>query len=336
MRFANYWWGIILFFLPYLWHLKSIQKKPTIPHPTLLFLAKQSTNHYRIKTILPRILRLGAITLLVIALMRPQKKLISDITNRYGVDIMVCLDVSSSMLAEDFTPNRISVAKDVLAQFIKNRPNDRIGLIVFGAQSYLQSPLTNDHNTLLYFLEKTHIGLAEDGTAIGMAIANAVKRLKDSQAKSKLVLLITDGDNNAGAIDPETAAKLAATYNIKIYAVGVGNPDGAPIPIGMDPWGRKVYARNPDGSLFLTKMNHEGLRKISGITNGVYFIARDTRALYSAMKEIDQMEKTRYQTKTPYFYEEKFKIFLFLAIAILVLEYLTTRFYLKPFPTVNL
>lgn len=336
MRFADSYWGILFILLPLLWYLKKKQIPPSIPHPDMLYrLTKYSTTNNR-KPYLQWILRMSALSLIILALMRPQKGIISDITNKYGIDIMVCFDVSSSMLAEDLLPNRISVAKDLLARFIKNRPNDRMGLIVFGAQSYLQSPLTNDHQTLLYFLEKIHIGMAEDGTAIGMAIANGVKRLKDSQAKSKIILLITDGDNNSGAIDPVTASRLAATYNIKIYAIGVGNPEGAPIPVGIDSWGRKVYARNPDGSLFLTKMNPEGLRKISAITDGAYFIAQDTKAFYRALKEIDNLEKTKYETRRPHFYEDKFKIFLLVALFMLILEYFIVRYYLKPFPMGNL
>lgn len=260
--------------------------------------------------------------------MRPQKGFIADTTNKSGVDIMVVLDVSSSMTAEDLYPNRILVAKRMLADFINNRPNDRIGLIVFGSQSYLQCPLTNDQKTLLGFLDDIKIGMAEDGTAIGMAIANGVKRLKNSLAKTKLILLLTDGDNNAGAIDPETAAKIAATYHINIYCLGIGSPNGAPIPI-IDPFGRKGYARDEDGNILLTKMNSEGLKKIAEITDGNYYLAADTRKFTEIMKKIDQLEKTKFKSKLPFVFKERYLIFAFSAFILLIFEFLVIKFYLK-------
>lgn len=328
MSFANIYWGILILLLPKLYQWREAKLPATLPHPDAVSRIMPSSQVLRRKLLIPKILRLTAIVLLILALMRPQHSLVADTTNRFGTDIMVVLDVSSSMTAEDFTPNRITVAKGVLADFIRGRPSDRLGLVVFGSQSYLQSPLTTDHKTLLSLLEDVKIGLAEDGTAIGMALANAVKRLKDSPAKSKSIFLLTDGDNNAGAIDPETAARLAATYNIKIYAIGIGNPEGAPIAI-IDPFGNKVYARNLDGSIFLTKMNAAGLKKIADVTGGNYYLASDNDKLGKTFQEIDRLEKTKMTGKTPYVYDEQYAGFAWLALFLILLEYGIRRFWLR-------
>lgn len=306
-------------------------KPATLPHPDLLVNITQPGNFARIKLFIPRGLRMLAVVLLIFALMRPQHGYLSDVSNRWGVDIMVALDISSSMTAEDFSPNRVTVAKKVLADFIGGRTSDRIGLVVFGSQSYLQCPLTGDHRTLLSFLDNVQVGLAEDGTAIGMALASAVKSLKSSQARSKLIFLLTDGDNNSGAVDPGTAAKLAATYGIKIYAIGIGNPAGAPIPV-IDPFGRKDYARNPDGSVFLTRLNADGLRKIAEVSGGSYYVASDAGKLSRIFHEIDRMEKSRFNAKTPYIFDEKYALFALPALLLLLLEFFVTRLWVRSLP----
>lgn len=331
MHFATPYWAILLLLLIYLWKLKTRQKPATIPNPDIIRKLGNAGKRARFKVILPKVLRITAMTLLVMALMRLQAGFVADSQNKSGVDIMVALDVSSSMTAEDFRPNRISAAKRVLMDFINLRQNDRIGLIVFGSQSYLQCPLTNDHKTLRSFLKCVKIGMAEDGTAIGMAMANAVKRLRDSQAKTRLILLLTDGENNAGAIDPETAAKLAATYNIKVYAIGIGNPDGAPIAV-IDSLGRKVYLRNPNGSLFLTKMNDEGLKKIAQITDGGYYLASDSEKLSTVIHTIDKLKKTGYKAKLPLVFEERYMFFALPAFLFLLAEFFIVRFYLRALP----
>ncbi len=329
MRFGSIYWLILFLALPFIWMLKSRQKPMAIPHPDIVLkVGDEVSGSVRFKVLLPKMLRILAIALLILSLMRPQKGFVSDTTNKSGVDIMVAFDVSSSMMAEDLYPNRIVAAKKVLADFINARPNDRLGLIVFGSQSYLQCPLTNDRKTLLSFLKDIRIGMAEDGTAIGMAIGNGVKRLKDSPAKTKLILLLTDGDNNAGAIDPETAARLAASYNIKIYAIGIGDPNGSPIPI-IDPFGRKFgrknYARDVDGNILLTKMDTEGLKKIAGITDGNYFVASNADKFSEIMKKIDQLEKTRFESMLPLAFEERYMVFAFPAFILLIIELLIRR-----------
>ncbi len=331
MRFNNIYFVILLIGLPFLYRWVKQQKPATIFHPDLFSKVKTNLAKTNFKSILPLFLRLAALTLLILALMRPQMGFLADNSNRFGIDIMVALDISSSMNAEDFKPNRLTAAKDVLRKFIKGRPNDRIGLVVFGSKSYVQSPLTTDHNTLIDYLDNVYIGLAEDGTAVGMAIANCVNRLKDSKAKSKIILLLTDGDNNAGEIEPKTAAKLAQATGIKIYSVGIGDPEGAPLQV-KDYRGRMVYARNPDGTLYLTKMNEAGLKEISSIAEGNYFMARSIGRLNNVFDKINKLEKTEFKIKDIFVFEERFYWFALPALLLLLLEFGIRRFYLRRMP----
>ena len=331
MRFQSLWFIILLFALPFLYRFVVRKKPASMPHPDLLSKLKDKLPHTNIKVRFPLYLRLAVLVLLILALMRLQYGYVADTSNRNGVDIMVALDISSSMNAEDFKPDRISVAKDVLTNFIKGRPQDRIGLVIFSGKSYLQSPLTTDHGTVLNCLDQIHTGMIEDGTAIGMALAACVNRLKDSEAKTKIILLLTDGENNAGEIDPETAAKMAQAMGIKIYSVGIGDPNGAPIKV-QDPWGRWVYARNPDGSFFLTKMNESGLRQISALSEGGYFMANDENKLKEIFSIIDKREKTKFKTKDFFIYNENFAWFAWPALLLLLLEWSYRRFYLRSLP----
>ena len=331
MHFQTFWLVILLGGLPFLYRRALALKPAALPHPDLISKLKERLPDLRFKTRLPLYLRLAALVFLVLALTRPQQGFVADASNRSGVDIMVALDVSTSMNAEDFKPDRITAAKDVLAKFIRGRPQDRIGLVVFAGKSYLQCPLTTDHNTVLNYLGQVQTGMIEDGTAVGMALATSVNRLKDSQAKAKLILLLTDGDNNAGEIDPETGAKMAQALGIKIYAVGIGDPAGAPVKV-QDPWGRWVYARNPDGSLFLTRMNEAGLQKISSIAAGDYFMAGSEERLKQVFAQIDRLEKTEFKAKDIFIYEERFAWFAFPALFLLLAEWAYRRFYLRSLP----
>jgi len=331
MRFENFWFIILLFALPFLYRFVVKKKPASLPHPDVISKLRNRIPQATIKKRLPLYLRLVALVLLVLALMRLQYGYVADTSNRNGVDIMVALDVSTSMNAEDFKPDRITVAKDVLKNFIAGRPQDRIGLVIFSGKSYLQSPLTTDHNTVLNYLDQIHTGMIEDGTAIGMALATSVNRLKDSEAKTKIILLLTDGENNAGQIDPETAAKMAQALGIKIYSVGIGDPNGAPIKV-QDPWGRWVYARNRDGSFFLTKMNEEGLRQISALSEGGYFMASDENKFKEIFSEIDKREKTKFNVKDVFIYNEYFVWFAWPALLLLLIEWSYRRFYLRSLP----
>jgi len=221
MRFQSLLFILLLFTLPFL-YLFVVKKKPaSLPHPDVICKLGNRFSQATVKNKLPLYLRLAVLVLLILALMRLQYGYVADTSNRNGVDIMVALDVSTSMNAEDFQPDRITVARDVLKNFIQGRPQDRVGLVIFSGKSYLQSPLTTDHNEVLNYLDQIHTGMIEDGTAIGMALATSVNRLKDSEAKTKIILLLTDGENNSGEIDPETAAKMAQALGIKIYSVGI-------------------------------------------------------------------------------------------------------------------
>ena len=331
MHFQNFRFILLLFALPFLYRFAVAKKPASLPHPDLLGKLKGRLPNLRIRTRLPLYLRLAVLILLILALMRPQQGYVADTSSRNGADIMVALDVSSSMNAEDLKPNRITAAKNILARFIEGRPQDRVGLVVFAGNSYLQCPLTTDHNTVLNYLDQVHIGMIEDSTAIGMGLATCINRLKESEAKTRIILLLTDGDNNAGEIDPVTAAKMAQALGIKIYSVGIGDPNGAPIKI-QDQFGRLVYARNPDGSLFLTKMNEDGLRRISAVSEGGYFMAGDDNKLKAIFSAIDKMEKTKFVTKDVFIFDEHFAWFVWPALMLLMLEWLYRRFYLRSLP----
>jgi Ca-activated chloride channel family protein len=332
MSFQYFWFILLLLGLPFLYRFVTTRKPVSLPHPDLFTKLKSTLPDIKIKTMLPLYLRLAALILLILALMRPQHGYVADTSNRNGADIMVALDVSTSMNAEDFRPNRISAAKEVLAGFIKGRPQDRIGLVVFAGKSYLQCPLTTDHYTVLNYLDQVNTGMIEDSTAIGMALATCVNRLKDSEAKTRIILLLTDGGNNAGEIDPETAARMAQALGIKIYSVGIGDPKGTPLKIKDPRGGWSVYARNPDGSLFLTKMNEAGLRRISDLSEGGYFMAGDEGKLKEIFSRIDKMEKTKFKARDIFIFDEHFAWFAWPALLLLILEWSYRRFYLRRLP----
>jgi Ca-activated chloride channel family protein len=271
-------------------------------------------------------LRVLIIVLLVIALARPQSgKAHSKVTTE-GIDIILALDVSSSMLAEDFNlnkkrRNRLYVAKEVVKDFIEWRQNDRIGMVVFAGQAYTQCPLTLDYDVLLQFLEKVEIGMVEDGTAIGSAIGVCVNRLRTSKAESKVVILLTDGRNNAGEIDPLTAAELSKTYGMKIYTVGAGTKGLAPYPT-KNLFGLKTYRS------IQIDIDDEGLTEIAEITGGKYFRATDTESLKEIYRQIDSLEKTKMEEAIYTEYDELFHYLVIPALGMLLFEVVlaNTRF----------
>ncbi len=271
-------------------------------------------------------LRVAAISLLFVAFARPRAGTeVKDISSE-GIDIMLCLDVSSSMMAEDFKPyNRLYVAKEEIKKFIQKRMNDRIGLVVFARNSFTQCPLTVDYGVLMNFVDQVDFGGLEDGTAIGMAIANALNRLRDSEAKSKVVILVTDGENNAGEIDPVTAANLAEAFNIKIYTVGVGKEGNAMFPYN-DPIFGKRYVYQP------TKINEPMLREIAEKTGGRYYRARSGEELNQIYTSIDQLEKTEIKVSSHVQYRELFPTFTLLALGLLAFETLLGHTYFRKLP----
>ncbi len=326
MRF--YSWEYLLIFLPVLGYIvwfffynKKFRYYATIKYPSVNKIKEiASTTRINFRRYLI-VLKIAALFFMILALARPQAGQKAEEIETKGIDIMLALDVSGSMQAEDFKPrNRLTVAKRVLADFIKGRKTDRIGLVVFAGESFTQCPLTLDYNIILEYLKQINFGMIEDGTAIGMAIANSVNRLRYSEAKSKVIVLLTDGENNAGIIDPITAANAAAAMNIKIYTVGVGKIGGAPIPYHHPIFGKQYY-RNPDGSLYLTKLDEQTLKKIAQITGGKYFRATDAESLKKIYKRIDALEKTKIKAKQYLQYTEIFSPFLWIAI-ILILCYI--------------
>jgi Ca-activated chloride channel family protein len=264
-----------------------------------------------------------ALALFIVALARPQLGRVTTRVQATGVDIMLVLDVSRSMLAEDFTignrrANRIDAVKLVTEQFIRERPNDRIGLVAFAGRPYLVSPLTLDHDWLIRNLERLRIGLVEDGTAIGSAIASAANRLKDKEAKTKLIVVLTDGDNNAGKVQPLTAAEAAKALGIRIYTIGAGTEGEAPFPL-TNQFGRTVY-RN-----VLVKFDEKTLQDIAAMTSGQYFRATDTNSLRSIFGEIDKLEKSKVEVEKTAQYRDLFMWFLIPGIACLALEILLSQ-----------
>lgn len=272
------------------------------------------------------LLRLSAVVLFVVAFARPRSGTEFIEVTSEGIDIMIALDVSSSMQAEDFKPNnRLFVAKEEIKKFITKRINDRIGLIVFARHSFTQCPLTTDYDVLLNFIDQVDFGMVEDGTAIGMAIANGVNRLRDSESESKIMILLTDGDNNSGEIDPITAANLAATFDIKIYTIGAGKPGNALYPY-QDPVFGKRYVYQP------TRIDEESLKEIAKRTSGKFFRARSGDELEKIYDMIDELEKTEIETAAHIQYKELFEWFAYAGLILLMLEMLLTHSYFRKLP----
>jgi Ca-activated chloride channel family protein len=268
--------------------------------------------------------RLTALALFVIALARPQSISSRENVSTEGIDIVLLLDISGSMLAEDFTPNRMQAAKQVAEEFIDARASDRIGLVIFSAESFTQCPLTTDYPVLKSLLKEVKNGMIADGTAIGLALANGVNRLKDSKAKSRVMILLTDGVNNRGEIDPITAAKIAATFSIRVYTVGVGAVGEAPYPVET-PFG--IQRR-----LIPVDLDEKTLSAVADMTGGKYYRATDNRKLKAIYKEIDQLERSRIEVTAYKRYSEKFYGWLFGGLLLVLLEVVLAGTVLRKIP----
>lgn len=272
------------------------------------------------------VLRVLALALLAVAFARPQAGTENREVSSEGIDIMLALDISGSMRAEDFKPhNRLYVAKEEIKKFVSKRISDRIGLVVFSATSFTQCPLTLDYGVLLTFLDQVKFGMVQDGTAIGMALANCVNRLRESTAKSKVIILLTDGINNSGQIDPLTAAGIAKTMGVKIYTIGVGKPGNAMYPVD-DPIFGKRYVYLPN------EIDEDVLREIAAKTGGKYFRARSEKELEAIYSEIDQLEKTKIKVSQYIQYKELFPPFVYLGLIFLVLEVLLGQTVFRKIP----
>lgn len=272
----------------------------------------------------PFALRIAALSLLVVAIARPRSSTKVDKVDTEGIDIMFAMDVSTSMLARDFTPDRISAAKDIAIEFIAQRPSDRMGIVVFAGESYTQCPLTTDRATLINLMKEVSTELLEDGTAIGNGLATAVARLKDSDAKSRVIILLTDGVNNSGEVAPETAAEIAKTYGIRVYTIGVGANGEAPYPV-MTPWGVQVQNRK-------VEIDEQLLTNMASSTGGRYFRATDNTKLSEIYSEINKMEKARTTIDSFPVYKELFGAWAFAALVCLALELLVKLLILKRLP----
>jgi Ca-activated chloride channel family protein len=273
---------------------------------------------------IPFVLRLLALACIILALARPQTTNDEQQTEGEGIDIILCIDVSGSMTAQDFTPNRLEAAKKVAEDFIDQRTSDKIGIVIFSGESFTQCPLTTDHNVLKLQIGQIRNGLLADGTAIGSGLATSVDRLRNSKEKSKIIILLTDGINNSGLIDPSTAMEIAKAYKIKVYTIGVGTDGYAATPINT-PMG--VVMQNEKVAI-----DEKLLQRISYETGGTYFRAKDNEGLKKIYDQIDKLEKSKVQITVYHRYAEKFYPFVFAALAFLLLEVLLKFTLFKKFP----
>jgi Ca-activated chloride channel family protein len=273
---------------------------------------------------LPFILRMLAFGLLILAMARPQIQNDQELVSGQGIDIILCLDISGSMLAQDFSPNRMEAAKNVASEFIDNRPADRIGLVIFSGESFTMCPLTTDRSVLKSQLYNVESGLLEDGTAIGSGLATSVQRLQSSDAKSKVIILLTDGENNGGLIDPNTAKEIAKSLGVRVYTIGVGTEGYAPVPV-----------QTPSGIIMQKEkvsIDEKLLTQIANETGGKYFRATDNESLHKIYTEIDRLEKSKIQITTLKRFQEEFFPFALLAGLLLLLEYLLRFTLFRKFP----
>ena len=327
--FANpgYLWFLTVIPLLSLWHFYNkgkVQAKLRIP--TLKAFESVPSLIEKLQPIL-FIFRLIALSLLILAISRPQTVDVSSKTktNR-GIDIVMAIDVSSSMLAQDLKPNRLTALKNVASDFINQRTNDRIGLIVYAGESYTKTPITSDKQMVKNTMNKINFdGVIDDGTAIGMGLATAVNRLKDSRAKSKVIILLTDGVNNSGFIDPKIAAELASEFNIKTYTIGIGSNGNARAPVGILPNGKFQYG------ITKVEIDEKLLKAIADKTGGLYFRATDNSSLESIYNEINKLEKTEINEFKYYNYNEKYRIFVLIALIIIFTEWLLKNTLYKSF-----
>lgn len=330
IQFLNPYWFWLFIIIPiliiYQVFIKS-KERPSLLYSDISTLKSFDKGNTKFLYYLKHIFRYLTFIILILALARPSIPEMFTRIKGKGVDILLAIDVSTSMRAIDFQPNnRFYVAKEEAKNFISMRPNDRIGLVIFGGESYTQCPLTIDHNILIEFLEQIKTGMVEDGTAIGMGIATSINRLRNSKAKSKVIILLTDGRNNSGEIDPVTAANLAKELNIKVYPIGVGKEGYSKIPIDHPIYGRQYVSQKLD--IDIETLNK--IAEISGTKSAKR--AQNSEQLKSIMIEIDKLEKTEISEKVHYRYYDLFYYFLYIALALLVLELIYSKILFKRLP----
>ena len=304
-------------------YLELAQRHPHLRVSTSIpWLVKRTTLASSIRHI-PFVLRILALSLIVVAIARPRSSEVIEKIDAEGIDIVLAMDVSTSMLARDFTPDRISASKDIAIEFIAQRPTDRMGIVVFAGESYTQCPLTTDRAALINMMKEVETGLIDDGTAIGNGLATAIARMKDSDAKSRVVILLTDGVNNSGEVSPQMAVEIAKTYGIRVYTIGVGREGMAPYPV-MTPWG--VEVRNLE-----VEIDEDLLKQIADETGGRYFRANDNTKLAEIYDEINQMEKARTTVDSFPVYKELFGTYALLVLLLILAELVLNWFVIRRF-----
>lgn len=328
ITFVNPAFFVLLLLLPIIawWYYRNYrQRYAPIQMSTLAGLENKQSTRGCLRSSLP-ILRVLSLLALIVALARPQLIYTEEEVVAEGIDISLAMDLSSSMLAQDFHPNRLEVSKRVAADFVRQRQYDRIGLVVFAGEAFTQCPLTTDHHVLNEFLSKLECGVVEEGTAIGMGLATAVNRLKDSESKSKVIILLTDGVNNGGYQSPMLAAKIAKEYNIKVYAIGIGSVGETRAPVSIRGDGEYIF-----GTVNV-EIDEKLLRQIAELTGGQYYRALDEQSLEQIYTSIDQLEKTKIEVTSFKRYSEEYRHFAFLGILFLLMEVLLRYTVLRAIP----
>ena len=304
-------------------YLELAQRHPHLRVSTSIpWLVKKTSVATSLRYI-PFAFRIIALTLIIVAMARPRSSEVIEKIDAEGIDIVMAMDVSTSMLARDFTPDRISASKDIAIEFIAQRPTDRMGIVVFAGESYTQCPLTTDRAALINMMKEVETGLIDDGTAIGNGLATAIARMKDSDAKSRVVILLTDGVNNSGEMSPQMAVEIAKTYGIRVYTIGVGREGMAPYPV-MTPWG--VEIKNLE-----VEIDEDLLKHIADETGGRYFRANDNTKLAEIYNEINQMEKARTTVDSFPVYKELFGKYALWALLALLAELIFNWFVIRRF-----
>jgi len=328
IEFVHPWFLLLLLLIPLIWFWQYVKNKKADTYftlPSLEPILEIKTIRSTIAPWMP-VLRALSFIFLIIALARPQLALKEEEVKAEGIDIMLIMDLSSSMLAQDFKPDRLEVSKEVGKEFVDKRTYDRLGLVVFAGESFTQCPLTTDHRVVKDFLSELSCGLLEDGTAIGMGLASAVNRLKESEAESKVVILLTDGVNNAGYIAPNTAAEIAKEFDIKVYTIGVGSIGQALSPVSRRSDGRYIFG------MARVEIDEELLQNIANMTGGKYYRATSAQSLEAIYAEIDQLEKTEIDVTVFKKYSEEFGKFMVWGLGFLFLEILLRLTLLKTLP----
>ena len=305
-------------------YLELARRSPHLRVSTITPWKKSGRTVFSVVRHLPFAMRIIALSMIILAIARPRSAGEMERVDSEGIDIMLTMDVSTSMLARDFNPDRLSAAKDIAIEFIAQRPYDRIGIVVFAGESFTQCPMTTDRATIINLMKEVQTDLIEDGTAIGNGLATAVARMKDSDAKSRVVILLTDGVNNAGEITPQMAAQIAKTYGVRVYTIGVGAEGMAPYPV-MTPWGVDIQKVK-------VEIDEALLKEIAETTGGQYFRATDNTKLMEIYSEINKMEKVKTTVDSFPVYKELFGRYAFVALIALLLEFLLRVFVMRRLP----